>query len=289
MQIVLYHEDISTLFRSETMLDGLIKQGHCVITSSILSNVPDTDLFIYGMSQSNTSLIDLPNITSKIAILQVDDKPSMDFHRLSPELYNRAHVFLRNHWPHDFSNARIGYMPTFINPIEGISGKELKDRSIKVMFYGIQSHISRVKLLEILKNSQLPFDGGTKIRFNIYHQKAKDTSILLAPWGYHPLTYRLYEGFAYRSLVIGQRIDMSKCINGELEAGKHFVVVNDDLSDLIDKINYYLNNLDEAQEIANTGYEHYIKYLAPKNDCLISDYVFDKCFKSWNLETLSST
>ena len=40
---------------------------------------------------------------------------------------------------------------------------------------------------------------------------------------------------------------------GSLKAGEHYVAIKEDLSDLIEKIEYYENNLQEAEKIAKAG------------------------------------
>ena len=53
-----------------------------------------------------------------------------------------------------------------------------------------------------------------------------------------------------------------------LEPYIHFVPINNNGSDLLEKYNWCLNNLDKCEEIANNG-KQYMKYY-------VNDNVFDK-------------
>jgi len=69
-------------------------------------------------------------------------------------------------------------------------------------------------------------------------------------------------------------------LDGGLTAGHHYVEVAADLSDLTDRVRYYLANLAEAQRIADAGHEHFKKHFATRGR-LVSAYAFEASVASW--------
>ena len=62
---------------------------------------------------------------------------------------------------------------------------------------------------------------------------------------------------------------------GSLKAGEHYVAIKEDLSDLIEKLEYYENNLQEAEKIAKAGQawaRHFISE-AGQADAMRSEFV----------------
>jgi glycosyltransferase involved in cell wall biosynthesis len=108
----------------------------------------------------------------------------------------------------------------------------------------------------------------------------RNAKICLAPWGNHPLTYRLFEGMALRCLVVAQTIGATDFLDGGMQAGTHYVEVAADLSDLTDKVGYYLAHLSEAQRIADAGHEHFTRYFASRGS-LISSWILEATVASW--------
>lgn len=68
-------------------------------------------------------------------------------------------------------------------------------------------------------------------------------------------------------------------MEGRLKAGKHYVEVEDDYSDLAEKIEYYLAKPDEAQKIAKHANEWCAQFKDEHREQLISLLVAEKYFK----------
>ncbi len=68
-------------------------------------------------------------------------------------------------------------------------------------------------------------------------------------------------------------------MEGRLEAGVHYVEIKDDFSDLIEKMDYYLANPQEAEEIIKNAQAWVEQFLDPKQEKLISLLVAKKYFK----------
>ncbi|NTV45276.1 MAG: glycosyltransferase family 1 protein, partial [Chlorobiales bacterium] len=134
---------------------------------------------------------------------------------------------------------------------------------------------SRVVALEKLREADIGFSGGL-VHSKEYHSPLhltvrgisrrhhnrllQNSKICLAIWGNNPLTYRLFEGFSLRCLVIAQSLRAIEFIDCGLKPDVHYVEVKPDLSDLTDKIDYYLRHERRAQEIADNGYFHFKKH-----------------------------
>ncbi|WP_299685860.1 glycosyl transferase family 90 [uncultured Vibrio sp.] len=68
-------------------------------------------------------------------------------------------------------------------------------------------------------------------------------------------------------------------MEGKLKAGIHFVEVKDDFSDLIQKMDYYLEHPDQAQAIINNANQWVEQFKDPKRERLISLLVAKKYFE----------
>ncbi|WP_020620719.1 glycosyltransferase [Paenibacillus daejeonensis] len=148
----------------------------------------------------------------------------------------------------------------------------LKERDLAVGFVG--SHVggyeSRDKDLSAI---QKRFGGNYKLSLrstpkgpelaNVY-SKSKIV-YNQSPNYYKAFNMRLFEGMGCGALVLtNHNTDQDRVF----EAGKHYVQYEKQ-EDMLDKIEYYLNHLDQAQKIANQGrahllnhhtYEHRAKY-----------------------------
>lgn len=65
-------------------------------------------------------------------------------------------------------------------------------------------------------------------------------------------------------------------MEGTLEPGTHYVEVRDDYADLIDKMDYYLDNPDESEAIIANFQAHYQKFTDPRREDLINLLVAEK-------------
>lgn len=76
--------------------------------------------------------------------------------------------------------------------------------------------------------------------------------------------WRLFEGLSCSPLVMVDR--MITPVKNNFVDGEHLIYYDvDKLDDLLGKIDYYMENLDESQSIATSGYNHALKYHTAKN------------------------
>jgi hypothetical protein len=192
-----------------------------------------------------------------------------------------------------------------IKPMGPHAGLPLAERRVGATFYGTRTGLAnlpegknaREETVRRMRASGLPFIGGLSPHVEARYQAApelvlprmhereharllRDAKVCIAPWGNHPITYRLFEGMALRCLVVAQSIRATAFLDGGLEAGRHYVEVADDLSDLVDKVRYYLDHLSGAQRIADAGHEHFRRYLAARGG-LVSSWLFERAVASW--------
>ncbi|MGR5133206.1 glycosyl transferase family 90 [Vibrio alfacsensis] len=76
-------------------------------------------------------------------------------------------------------------------------------------------------------------------------------------------------------------------MEGKLKAGRHFVEVKDDFSDLDEKMDYYLAHPEEAQAIINNAHQWVAQFKDQKRERLISLMVADKYFSNAKTEKVT--
>jgi glycosyltransferase involved in cell wall biosynthesis len=185
-----------------------------------------------------------------------------------------------------------------LKPMGPHAGPPLAERPVGAIFYGTRTGLSnladgknaREQTVRLMRASGSPhaearYQAAPDLVAPRMHEREhakllRGSKICIAPWGNHPLTYRLFEGMALRCLVVAQSIRATAFVDGGLEAGRHYVEIADDLSDLVEKVGYYLANLSEAQRIADAGHEHFVRHFAARGS-LISSFIFEKTIASW--------
>ncbi len=65
-------------------------------------------------------------------------------------------------------------------------------------------------------------------------------------------------------------------MEGALVGGKHFVEIKNDYTDLEEKVLYYINHPDEAQNIINNAHKHVKRFLNPKMEEILCFKVLEK-------------
>jgi hypothetical protein len=292
MRIIFTEEDACMHIRARCMRGGLIKNYHKVKAIADNEDIPDTDILFHGIShlpeRKNFSNLykRLENFKGKLVLFQNNDELEFNVERVPESLINKAVVILKAIWPSDNSKIhplirnKTGFLNPFLKPDRAIAGKDLKKRSVKISFYGAATSFSqytRVEALRMLRNAGIPFEGGLcrdstipveppedllkpSIKKNDYLSLLGDTQISLALHGYNPLTFRLFESFSRRCLVIAQDLSDIRFVDCGLKPGLHYVSVKKDLSDLVERTRYYIEHLDEAQKIADAGFNHFRKY-----------------------------
>jgi len=88
--------------------------------------------------------------------------------------------------------------------------------------------------------------------------------------GYNPLTYRLFEAMAAKSVAITCRLESMRWLN-RLDPDVHYVKFNDDLSDLVEKRQRVIDDERYASKIAAAGHKIYQDYYRLNGDGTLSD------------------
>ncbi len=93
-----------------------------------------------------------------------------------------------------------------------------------------------------------------RLCFNEYISYLNNSKISLCPKGNSvSFTYRFYESLRCNNLVFSNKIFEDYDIYNPPVENYHYVQYNYDCSDLIQKLNYFINNTFEAESIANRG------------------------------------
>jgi hypothetical protein len=276
----------NTINRSKYFRGALFRNG--VTTKKCYPpNICQSEHWFYGINDNDTKPFDVEltnrilDYKGKFILFQNDDSDRIFHHKIPEIVRYRIHSYARNHIDKaQYENEKLSLINPIIKPMRAHRGKNLNHRKIDVLFYGAMTgaeppHNPREKAVRLLKNSKLNFVGGLifrpyyvppkelivpEIKQSEHDALLSDSKISLTLWGNNPLSYRLFEGFSRRSLVLAQSLKSLVFLDGGLQAGKHYVEIKEDLSDLEDKIDFYLHSEKEAQEIANNGFEHFKKY-----------------------------
>jgi len=106
------------------------------------------------------------------------------------------------------------------------------------------------------KNPTYSFIG--QFHNEAYYKTLLNTKIFVDAWGAGKWTSRFFEGLANGCLVFQQSLqDFTYC--SEFLDGKD-VIFYYNIGELLEKIDYYLNNDEEAKQIAHNGYQKLIQH-----------------------------
>lgn len=276
-------------------------------------------IWFYGLGDDDVvPLIDarmrdrLERFKGKLVFFKNDDNVAFTLDHLPDTLIEKAHLFIRNQWPgglagvHPRILAKTGYSNPLIKANAVGRGKELQKRSIPIIFYGARTGMDnigpekncRIEALRMIKRAGLPLRGGLyqldaipmlppqdllvpKISQSAHNRLLADTKICLALWGFNHLTYRFFEGLALRCLVVATSLSSLSFLDCGLTPNRHYVEIKPDLSDLIEKLEYYLQHLSEAQAIADEGHRHYKKYFE-LSGVTLTDSLYHEMTKTWH-------
>ena len=152
-----------------------------------------------------------------------------------------------------------------VSNVQGHSGPEWGRKTPKAFFRGRDSHKGRITLLEIAKKRPELFDVGIT-RFSFYkneeknHEKVQRVSFLEHfKYKYQVsidgtvAAYRFPFLLAGGSLVFKQDSGYYEHFYKELQPWVHYVPVKNDLSDLVEMIEWAKKNDKEAKKIAKAG------------------------------------
>jgi hypothetical protein len=100
---------------------------------------------------------------------------------------------------------------------------------------------------------------------------------VLSLWGNHPFNPRLYRGLEAGSLVFHQATPTVRFLeDGLLVAGHHYVEIAPDLSDLVEKVDYFLSHPSEARDVAAAGRQAWVETLFVSTPYTISDVIWER-------------
>lgn len=293
MKFIFTEDSGSVHERARYMRGGLLRNYHKVKTINEPICDINADIWLHGLSHlpgiqiSEKTIERMEQFTGKIVFFQNDDNCDFAVEKIPLNLANRACQFLRNVWPSDEAainpllRDKTGLLNPLLKPNVSLPGRELKNRPIPISFFGAPTsgpNYTRIDALRMLKKAKIPLLGGLfqcsnpevpqapedlliqPLSLKKHMETIENSRITLALHGFNPLTFRFFEGFSRRSLVIAQSLSCIRFADCGLADGIHYVATTLDLSDLVDKISYYSSHPDEAQQIANAGHEHFKKY-----------------------------
>jgi hypothetical protein len=293
MRIIFTEEDGITHTKARYLRGGLLRNYHRLYFLRRFEHVPAADHWFHGLCHK--AEIPFPDQVRKamerfnggIVFFQNDDRLDFAVDKIPPALRDRAQLFLRNVLPAGTENIdasirdRTGLLNPFLKPNSARRGPELKRRSCRLSFYGAPTsgkRFTRIDAVRILRKSGLPFTGGLypipelppppgdvsidRLCPKEYRRVLSDTRIALVLHGYNPLTFRLFECLSRRCLVLAQDLTGIRFADCGLTAGRHYAAVKQDLSDLEERVRYYLGHPDEAQDLADAGYELFRSHFA---------------------------
>ena len=145
-----------------------------------------------------------------------------------------------------------------------------------IFFSGKKTSESRKELVEFLSSKDLNFFGRVdeRIPYNQYIETMYNSRINLSLEGIGELANRHLEILANCSFMICQSSINELDLPLPLVDGKHFVTFKNK-DDLLEKINFYLKNDKDRNEIALNGRKVLEKYYSPKKH---GKFLFDKIF-----------
>jgi len=141
------------------------------------------------------------------------------------------------------------------------------NKKYDVSFWAVESHPIRTQALTLLQDLYDCRENGTVLnqKFSNYSRRGleylkelKRCKVVLNFRGGGWDTLRFWETMALSTFMISQKPQI--VIPDDFTDGENIVYCGDDLSDLQDKITYYLENDREREEIAANSYQHLATY-----------------------------
>lgn len=114
---------------------------------------------------------------------------------------------------------------------------------------------------------------------SLTHQEQKEHKFFVSIEG-NDVATNLKWAMASNMLVMSPRLRYETWfMEGALQPNVHFVLLNDDLSDLEEKVDYYTQHADEAEEIIRNAHAWVNRFTDPLKESIISLRVLEKYFK----------
>ena len=117
---------------------------------------------------------------------------------------------------------------------------------------------TRRKAVEIL-NSVQGFSGTRKVRYSRFLREVANSKLALHMPGNGPFTHRVAEFLGLGTCMLSQRFATE--LHVPLLPGVHYVEIASDLTDLREKVCYYVAHDAERNAIARAGREYFDRYL----------------------------
>lgn len=142
-----------------------------------------------------------------------------------------------------------------------------KEKDIDVFFSVGMTHGRRNLILDRLIQlrgdlSVHVADDSNRLSFDEYIDKMSRAKVNVICRGHGWDTVRRFEAASFSGIVLSDKIPI--ITPNTFEDGKHIIHYEDDLSDLVDKVLFYVNNNDKRKEIGEAGRKHLLEYHTTK-------------------------
>jgi hypothetical protein len=136
--------------------------------------------------------------------------------------------------------------------------------------FAFQGELRRRAVALLADALDIRFAGNTgKVRYSRFLREVAGARLSLHLPGNGPFTHRVAEFLGLGTCMIS--VPFATALHVPLIPGIHYVEIKHDLSDLLEKIRYYLQHEDERNRIAAAGREYFDKYLHQEQ--LVSYYI----------------
>ena len=158
--------------------------------------------------------------------------------------------------------------------------KDIKEKIYDVSFWASETHDTRKNAFSILEDKYDCNDNGTskgqthksyKRRGDFYFEELKRCKITINIQGNGWDTLRFWEVPALSTFMLSQKLDI--VIPNDFTDGENIALFSKDLSDMLEKIDYYLENESERENIANKSFQHLTKF---HTDIARAKYIIEK-------------
>jgi hypothetical protein len=167
-------------------------------------------------------------------------------------------IFKREHRGQETNNPKI--LPiSFCLPANYFQPAQQQMKTREVAFWGSQPTASRKAAINLLKNVR-DFERNRNLQFrgDDYMRELAATKIGLSFWGAGDDTLRYWEISCAGSLLLAQR--PRSPVPDNFIHQQEAVFLQDDLSDLVEKVNYFCDHDEEREKIAQAGHNKFLKY-----------------------------
>ncbi|MFD1065862.1 glycosyltransferase family protein [Oceanobacillus locisalsi] len=180
--------------------------------------------------------------------------------RYQPDLILMAHsLHLANHFSVPVKFFPFAMATDIFNDVT-----PLQDRPMDITSVGTLDPVLYQKRIRAIKKIKERFHKTYRLSFHkrvFLHDLAKtygQSKLVInhAADTIKSLNMRIFEGIGCGSLLLTDTVPKLDIL---LEDGKHLVLF-DSHSDLLEKVDYYLTHVHEAQKIASSGYQHLLAY-----------------------------